>query len=456
MIERIKRKFNEDSIWRKFFKLSIPIAIANFLQSAYSITDAFWLGRLNSESLAAVSICSSIIFLIISLGAGLFMSGTVLISHHKGREDQEKVNYVSAQLITLMVIVSLGLTALGYFLSPFLIKMIGAEYLIPFGVTSYLQLFFLSTIFIFAFAVYQALMRAAGDVKTPVYIILVTVMLNFILDPLFIFGFGPVPGFGTEGAAISTIVCEIINTVVAGYLMLQGRGGITLKKENFKINPKIMKKILKVGIPSSMEQFARSFGFVVITFIVAGFGTVSTAAYGVGGEILGMVSLISMSFMMATSVMVGRSIGAGNLDRADFIAKSVAKLSFLVITFLGVLSYFYAEPIARLFVPNDPAVIIESVLYLKIMSLFFPFLAMQQLFNGVFSGSGDTRTSMLLAILSLWVLRIPSALILSKTSLGFAGICWSFPIANIIAATVGYIVFIKGDWKKRSVAIHHG
>ncbi|MFA5432985.1 MAG: MATE family efflux transporter [Candidatus Paceibacterota bacterium] len=453
-MEKIEKRIKEGSIWKQFFKLSIPIAIANFLQAAYSITDAFWLGRLNSESLAAISISSSIIFLVISLGVGLFISGSVLISHHKGKEDQENINHISAQLIMLMVIVSLFLSILGYFISPFLVKMIGAEYLIPYGVLSFLQLFFVSTLFIFSFALYQALMRALGDVKTPVYIILSTVLLNFFIDPLFIFGFGFMPRLGTEGAALATIFCELINTLIAGYIILRGKSGIVLKKNNFKFDLKMVKKILRIGIPSSMEQFARSMGFVIITFLVARLGTTSVAAYGVGGEILGAIMVISMSFMMATSVMVGRSVGSGNYERVEFITKSVAKMSFLVITFLGFLSFVFAEGISRLFIPNDPAVIVESIQYLRIMSLFFGFLSLQQIFNGSFTGSGDTKTSMFLAIISLWVLRIPIAFVLSNTSLGFAGICWSFPIANIIAAILGYLVFAKGKWKERSL-VHY-
>ncbi|MCK9445395.1 MATE family efflux transporter [bacterium] len=448
-MENIKKKINEESIWRQFFKLSIPIAIANFLQSAYSITDAFWLGRLNSESLAAISICSSIVFLVISLGAGLFISGSVLISHHKGREDHENISFISAQLIILMVIVSFLLSVLGYFISPFLIKMIGAEQLIPFGAISYLQLFFVSTVFVFAFALYQALMRAVGDVKTPVYIILSTVLINFIIDPIFIFGFGFIPQLGTEGAALATLFCEVINVLIVAYLFFKGKCGITLKKEDFKINLKAVKKILKVAIPSSMEQFSRSLGFLFIAFMVAKLGTTSIAAYGVGGEILGLILVVSLSFMMATSVMVGRSVGSGNFERAESITKAIGKISFLVLTFLGMLSFFFAEQISILFVPDDPAVLAQSILYLQTMSLFFGFLGVQQIFNGTFIGAGHTKISMFLAIISLWVLRVPVAHVLS-IYFGFAGICWSFPIANIIAAILGYFVFASGKWKKEA------
>ena len=447
-MEEEKVKINEESVWRQFFKLSIPIAIANFLQSAYTMTDAFWLGRLNSESLAAVSIGYSIIFLVISLGAGLFVSGTVMISHHKGREDKEKINHVSAQLILIMFFASLILSIVGYFSSPFLIKLIGAESLVSFGALSYLQLFFASTVFVFAFALYQSLMRALGKVSLPMYIILFTVILNFFLDPLFIFTFK----LGTVGAAWATIFSEVINTLIALWLILKGRSEIVLEHKNFVPNWKELKKILKVGIPSSMEQFFRSAGMVLITFLVTGFGVSSIAAYGVGGEVLGLVMVISLSFMMSTSIMVGRSVGTGRLERAEAVTKAVAKISFFVLTILGIFIFFLAQGISRLFVPNDLEVIKQSAEYIRIISLFFGFFGLQQIFNGTFTGAGDTITSMVLSIFAFWILRIPVAYALSHyTSLGFFGIGWSFSITCTISAILGYLVFRFGKWKERRI-----
>lgn len=443
-----KVKINEESVWRQFLKLSIPIAAANFLQSAYSMTDAFWLGRFNSGSLAAVSVCYSIVFLVISLGAGLFVSSTVMISHHKGREDGEKINHVSAQLILLMIFVSFILSVLGYLASPFLIKLIGAESLVPFGALSYLQLFFMSTFFVFSFAVYQSLMRALGKVWLPLLITLSTVILNFLIDPFFIFGLG----LGTVGAAWATIFCEVINTLVALWLLLSCRSEIILERKNFVPNWKELKKILKIGIPGSMEQFFRSAGLVIITFLVTGFGVSSMAAYGVGGEILGLVMVISLSFMMSTSIMVGRSVGAGRLERAEAVTRAVAKISFFVLTILGIFLFFFAEDISRMFIPNDLEVIRQSAEYIRIISLFFGFFGLQQIFNGTFTGAGDTVTSMFLSVFAFWIFRIPLAYILSHyTPLGFFGVCWSFSITCIIGAFLGYLVFRSGRWKERMI-----
>jgi putative MATE family efflux protein len=442
-------KINEESIWRQFFKLSIPIAIANFLASAYSITDAFWLGRLNSESLAAVSVCYPIIFLIISFGSGLFVSGTVMISHHKGREDYEKINHVSSQLILLMVFVSFVLSILGYLASPYLIKMIGAESLIPYGAVSYLELYFATIFFVFAFAVYQSMMRALGKVNLPLFIILATVILNFIIDPVFIFGYGPIPAMGTMGAAWASVFCESINVLIALFLIFRGKSEIVFKKENFKPDKKEIKKILRIGVPSSMEQFLRSTGLFFVAVLVVRFGTSSIAAYGVGGDVMGLVMVLSLAFMTSTSIMVGRDIGAGRIERAEAVTKSIAKISFLVLTFLGIFIFFFAEEIAAVFTPNDIEVIHQSTQYIKIMALSFGFFGLQQIFNGTFIGAGDTITSLVLSIFAFWIIRLPIAFFLSHTSLGFYGVCWSFPIANTIAAIIGYFVFTSGRWKER-------
>jgi len=442
-------KINEESIWRQFFKLSIPIAIANFLASAYSITDAFWLGRLNSESLAAVSVCYPIIFLVISFGAGLFVSGTVMVSHHKGREDQEKINHVSAQLILLMVFVSLFLSIVGYLSAPYLIKMIGAESLIPYGAVSYLELYFATIFFVFAFVVYQSMMRALGKVNLPLFIILATVILNFAIDPIFIFGFGPIPAMGTFGAALASVFCEAINVLIALWLILRGKSGITFKKENFKPDRKEIGKILRLGVPSSIEQLLRSLGLFFVTILVVRFGTSSIAAYGVGGDVLSLIMVLSLSFMMSTSIMVGRDVGAGRLERAEAVTKSVAKISFWVLTVTGIFIFCFAESISSIFTPNDLEVIRQSTQYIKIIALSFGFFGLQQIFNGTFTGAGDTKTSMVLSVFAFWVLRLPLAFFLSHTSLGFYGVCWSFPITMVISSFIGYFVFTSGKWKER-------
>ncbi|MDD4531526.1 MAG: MATE family efflux transporter [Candidatus Pacebacteria bacterium] len=444
-------KINEESIWRQFLKLSIPIAIANFLASAYSITDAFWLGRLNSESLAAVSVCYPIIFLLISFGSGLFVSGTVMVSHHKGREDQEKIDHVSGQLITLMVFVSLAISIAGHFISPYLIKMIGAESLIPYGAVSFLQLYFWSIIAVFAFAVYQSMMRALGNVNLPLFIILSTVILNFIIDPIFIFGFGPIPAMGTVGAAVASIFCETINVLIAGWLVFSGRSGITIKWENLKPNKKEIMKILKVGVPSSMEQVLRSLGLFFVNILVVGFGTASIAAYGVGGNVMSLVMVLSLAFMMSTSIMVGRDIGAGRMERAEKVTESIAKISFWVLTVVGTIIFLLAEEIASIFTPGDPEVIRLSAGWIKIMALSFGFFGVQQIFNGTFIGAGDTVTSMVLSVFSFWILRLPVAFLLSRTPLGFYGVCLSFPVTMVLAALIGYLVFKSGRWKERRI-----
>jgi Na+-driven multidrug efflux pump len=162
--------------------------------------------------------------------------------------------------------------------------------------------------------------------------------------------------------------------------------------------------------------------------------------------------VISLSFMMSTSIIVGRYIGAGKTEKAEAVTKSVAKISFIVLTVIGLITFVFSEDIARLFTPNDFEVLKQSAEYIKIMSLFFGFVGLQQIFNGTFIGAGDTPTSMALSFFSFWVLRIPVAFVLSHwLSWGFLGICWSLPVANVAASLAGYLVFVSGRWKERSL-----
>jgi Na+-driven multidrug efflux pump len=147
--------------------------------------------------------------------------------------------------------------------------------------------------------------------------------------------------------------------------------------------------------------------------------------------------------------MVGRDIGAGRVERAEAVTKSIAKISFWVLTILGIILFFFAEEIAAIFTPNDLEVIHQSAQYIKIISLSFGFFGLQQIFNGTFIGAGDTVTSMVLSIFSFWILRLPLAFFLSHTSLGFYGVCLSFPISMVLAAFIGYMVFTSGKWKER-------
>jgi putative MATE family efflux protein len=447
-----KNNLIEGSIIKSLIALSVPIIFANILQTAYQLTDTFWVGRLGTVAVAAVSISFPIIFLIISLGGGLAMAGTILVAQYKGREDKKAVNHITSQTLLMVVFMSIILAIIGYVLSPLFIKLMGAEQNVFSSAVSYMKISFIGMIFMFTYMVFQSLMRGVGDVKTPMYIVLGTVLLNLIFDPLFIFGYGFIPAFGVAGAAVATIGTQGLAAIIGIALLLKGKHQIQLHVNDLKPDVPLMKKMFKIGFPASIEQSTRALGMTIMTFLVATFGTLTLAAYGIGSRILSFVIIPAMGLSMATSTLVGQNIGAGKTNRAEKITKLSALAGFIILTIVGIITFLFAKQISAIFIPGELETIQASALFIKIMALTFGFIGIQMALNGAFRGSGSTIISMILSVVSLWVLRFPLAYLLSMhTHFAEVGIWMAFPIANIIATIIAIIWFAKGTWKQKEI-----
>ena len=447
-----RNRLTEGSILKSLWSLSIPIIFANLLQTAYQLTDTFWVGRLGAEAIAAVSLSFPIIFFIVSLGGGLVMAGTILVAQFKGKNDQKAINHIAAQTLLMVGFVSLVLAAAGYFLSPLLVRLMKVDNAVFVGAVSYMKISFIGIVFMFAFMVFQSLMRGIGDVKTPMYIVLGTVILNLFLDPLFIFGYGFIPALGVGGAAVASVGTEALSALVGLILLLTGKHQIQLHLSNLKPDFPLLKKMFGLGLPASVEQSARTSGMTLMTFLVATFGTLTLAAYGIGIRILSFIIIPAKGLSMATSTLVGQNIGAGKTKRAERIVKLSALTGFVILTLAGIITFLLAKQIAAIFIPQDSAVIKASALFIKIAALAFGFIGLQMTLNGAFRGSGNTLAAMLFSIISLWALRFPIAYLLSNhTSLGATGIWIAFPVANVIAAIMAIIWFRQGKWKHKKL-----
>ncbi|SOC80451.1 putative efflux protein, MATE family [Salinimicrobium sediminis] len=444
------RKFTEGRIFNSLFSLAFPIILANILQSAYQLVDTFWLGRLGANAVAAVSISFPLLFLVLSLGSGLTLAGTVLVSQAYGAEEHKRVDFNSSQTISLIFFISLMLSVLSYFAAGPLMRLIGAGPEIYNDSVSYFQVSSLGFVFLFMFFAFQSLMRGIGNVMLPVYIVLGTVFLNLILDPLFIYGYGPVPGFGVAGAAVASIITQAISAAIGLWILFRGKSGIKIYFSQMKPHYSTLKKIVNLGIPASIEQSTRALGMAFMVLLVTGFGSEVVAAYGIGARILSFIIIPALGLAIATTSLVGQNIGAIKIKRAEQVANLSSRIAFFGLTGIGILMYFFAVPITAFFIPNDPDVIQDAAYFIKIMAPSFGLLGVQQVLNGVFNGAGFTKASMLISILNLWIIRFPVAFMLShKTDLSYEGIWWAFPISNAIAALAAFIYFKQGYWKLR-------
>lgn len=430
-------------------KLAFPIIIANVLQTMYQLVDTFWLGRLGANAVASVSLSFPVLFLVVSLGGGLTLAGTVIIAQHKGAGDQKMVNYASSQTVMVIFFISILLALVGYYSAEALMSLIGAGEELVDDAVVYFQVSSWGYIFMFMFFVYQSLMRGIGNVLIPMYIVLGTVILNLLLDPLFIFGYGSIPGYGVAGAAVASICTQAISAAIGIYILFKGKRGIKIRLSHMRWDFKWVKNLFALGIPASLDQSSRAAAMTVMVMLVTSFDSEIVASYGVGARILSLVIVPALGLSIATTSLVGQNIGAGRVDRAEKVGNLGVFMAAIGLSFLGVILFFLAEPLTRFFVPDDPHVIQIGSKFIKIMAPSFGLLGVQQVLNGVFNGSGLTKISMLISVIVLWVVRFPIAFMLSNnTDLSYEGIWWAFPISNAIAAVIAFVYYKRGSWKK--------
>jgi putative MATE family efflux protein len=295
-------------------------------------------------------------------------------------------------------------------------------------------------------------MRGVGRAVLPVFIVLGTVILNFALDPLFIFGWHFIPALGVKGAAMATVSTQSLALIIGFVILFRGRHDIHLQLSDFKPDLVHIKRAFKIGFPSSIEQSMRAIGMTAMTFLVVRFGTNTVAAYGAGSNLIQLVMIPALGLSMAISTLVGQNVGAGNMVRATNIAKLGALLGFSLLTVFAIVAYAFAPHIIAFFVPGDVAVIDGGAVFLRTVCISWGFLGLQLCLVGVLRATGNTFIPMILALVSQWLLQFPIAYVLSHyTTMAEKGIWMAFPVSIIITSLITLAIYAKGDWKKKQM-----
>lgn len=442
----------EGSIVKALVRMSVPIVLSSVLQTMYQIIDTFWVGRLSAEAVAAVSLTFPVNFLLIALGGGLPIAGTVLIAQYKGRNDEAAMNHVAAQTFLMVFAVSVVLSVLGFACSERIMRLMGAGPDILADATLYMRITFLGFVFVFGYFVFESLMRGLGSVKAPMRIVFGTVILNAVLDPLFIFGWGPVPPWGVSGAALATLCTQAVATIVGVSILFRGKHGLHVRWADLRPDVAFMKRAFAIGFPASIEQSTRALGFTVMTALVASFGTVTTAAYGLGIRLLTFVIIPAMGLSIATSALVGQNIGAGKMDRALETNRIGSWISFLAHTAAGAVMFVFARQLSLAFMPEGGDAIDQAAEFIRILAPTFGLIGWQMILMGTMRGAGDTKSSMVLTVVSQWLIQFPLAVVLAVTlGWGSIGIWWSFALANVLSTVVVVAWYARGTWKKTNL-----
>ena len=436
-------------VGKPLFYLSLPIVVTNLLQTAYNLADTFWIGQYSTNALAAISFAFPMVFLIISLGMGLAVAGSILVAQHTGAGQDGEAEYAASQTVGFAAVAAVVLGAVAYFLVGDVLALLGAsEDVLPLA-TAYMEIISLGILFMFGFFVFISLMRGYGDTITPMLVMLGSVALNVVLDPFLIFGWWIFPQWGIEGAAIATVFSRGLALAVGLWIMLSGRRGVRIRPRDIVPDLHYGRRLVRIGVPASVEGTGQAVAINLLMFIVGTFSTPVVAAFGIGVRVFSVIFLPAIAVARGVETMSGQNIGAGKPDRAALTARVAARTTFVVLAVAGVVTFLFADPIVALFT-NDRAVIEVGATFLRYVAPSFGFIGIMRSYNGGFRGAGKTLTAAAIAVSMLGLIRLPIAWVASGF-MGPPGIWLSFVVSNVAGAVIAYVWFGRGGWRSADV-----
>ncbi|MFC6721171.1 MATE family efflux transporter [Halobacteriaceae bacterium SHR40] len=472
-----RESITEGSLIRPLFQLAWPIIVIQLLQVAYNVVDTLYLGRLSADAVGAISLAFPLIFLLVSVAAGFTTAGAILVAQYTGAKGDRSAGLVAGQTVTFVSLLSLVVAVVGFFFARPALELLptqadtGAR-VIPLA-ADYMEVFFVGIPFLFGFFVFSALLRGYGDTRTPMYVMVLSVVANILLDPFLIFGFQSNPllgavgldgveasllaatgftGYGIEGAAVATIGARGVASAIGLYILFFTAVGPTTRLEHLRPDLTFMKDIVRLGTPSMIENSANALAQITLIGIVVTFAPPVVAAYGLGNRIVSLVFLPAMGLGRAIDTMVGQNLGADRADRATrsvYLATSTAAGVMLLVAVVVVL---LTEPIVSVFlgdVANAPETIALGVEYVQTRSVEFAFIGVTQVLLGAFRGAGNTKTAMIISIVTLWIGRVGTvSLLVFGLGWGASGVWIGMAVGNILGVVVSIPWFLRGTWKE--------
>ncbi len=443
-----EENFTEGSINRAIFLLSVPMILEMAMESVFAVVDIFFVSRLNnSDAVAVIGLTESLLALVYSLAWGVSMGATALVARRVGEKDPESAAVAGVQAILVGVVSSVLISVSGLFFHKELLRLMGAsESVIQVG-SGFTFWMLTGNITIMMLFLINGIFRGAGNAAIAMRALWLANLINIVLDPIFIFGFGPVPAFGVEGAAISTNIGRGIGVAFQIYYLFFGKSIVKMNTRNFKIDWKIIVQVLKVSAGSTGQFLISSASWVFLARIISHFGSAAMAGYTIAIRVIVFTILPSWGMANAAATLVGQNLGAGQPERAE---KSVWKTGLYNMVFLGfvmVIFLFLSAPILRFF-SSDETVIANGTQCLQIVAFGYLFYGYGMVITQSFNGAGDTKTPTLLNFFGFWCFQIPLAYLLAiRLDFGPNGVYSAIAIAESAIALAGIYIFRMGKWK---------
>lgn len=399
---------------RKILALAWPAVVGNIMYTVVSLVDMIMVGSLGPKALAAVGLGGLIIWISYGIMASVATGTTALVARFTGAGEKDNTERALVQSFVLVALFSLFITALALAYSEKILLLIGAERAVAELGGVYLRAVFLATLFIFSGFVAEGALRGAGDTKTPLKIDIIINATNIALDYLLIYGNLGFPKLGVLGAGMASAFSFTLGAVLYFAVLLSGRYVLSLKPSNIGVDFSMMRRILRIGVPSSIEKLIMSGSMTVYTSIIVGFGTIPLAAHQIGLRIEALSFMPGIGFAVAATALVGQNLGAGNREKAYNIGWETSKLCAWLMSIIGLILFLFPKEFI-LFFTRDEGVIELGILYLRLVAISQPFLALTFVLAGGLNGAGDTRRVMYTTIFGLWFFRLPLAYFLGVT-----------------------------------------
>src|SRR6266496_4214881 len=439
-----RQDFTTGNLNRAILLLAIPMILEMVLESLFAVVDVFWVGRLGADAIATVGLTESLLSLVFAIGLGLSLSTTAMVARRIGEKDPAGAAVAGVQAIVLGLAVSaiVGLPCLFY--APRLLRLMGASPEIIAVGSGYARIALGGSGAIMLLFLNNAIFRGAGDAAIAMRLLWVSNIINLVLDPCLIFGWGPFPKMGVTGAALATFIGRSIGVIYQFYRLLKGTERIHILSRQLRLRFDVLWRLVRVSLTGILQFAIAHTSWIGLVRIISIFGSAALAGYTIAIRIVIFIILPSWGLSNAAATLVGQNLGANKPERAETAVWRTGLYNMFFLGGVGVLFVLFAEPAVRLFT-NDPAVVPLAASCLRIVSCGNIGYAYGMVMLQAFNGAGDTIAPTIVNFFGFWLLEIPLAWFLAiPMRMQAKGAYFSIVVAEAAIAAVSIVLFKRG------------
>ncbi len=457
---RFDRSIVEGPLSRAVWKIAWPTMLTNVIGGLQGIVDHIVVGNVvGFRGNAAIGVSWQIFLVVIVFIASLFTGMSVLVARYAGAGDDEKVDRTVYQAFLTALILSIGIMApVGYFASPYLLDLVNADPGVKAEALPYLRITFVFSIGLLVFFMLGGALRSAGDARTPMVLGVVMTVLNLALNIILIPGLGPIPAFGTTGAAMGTSIASGIVAIYALWRLIRGGWVVSFPRGvGYRPDFRIIRSIFRFGLPTGFQGIAMNVGGVAMLAFIGSLAqsAAAQAAFSVAyTQLFSLVTWTSVGLMGAAAAVAGQNLGAGQPDRARDAVHTAARFGLAVATTLGFFFFFFPDELLGIFGMNEPAVVELGTQLLRVLAVSGLFIATALSYTGGLQGTGDTKSPLYISIVSQVVIPLGICFVVQQT-IGLEAIhCWLAIFAGHLTRSIlSMLRFSQGKWQYINVEV---